>query len=62
MDSSSLVRASSAALGSHNAANSDGCGSPDELGRTHPRVRRQARCRGQEQEGDPAVPKAARGP
>jgi transposase len=30
----------------------------DELGRTHPRVRRQTHRRGQEQEGDPAVPEA----
>src|SRR5215207_986806 len=34
----------------------------DELGRTHPRIRSQAHRRGQEQEGDLAVPEAVRGP
>ena len=34
----------------------------DELGRAHPRVRREAHRRGQEREGDPAVPQALRRP
>ena len=35
---------------------------PDELERTHPRVRHQAHRQGQEQEGDTAVPEAVRCP